>query len=312
MSSPDNLNLNLLKAFQALYEEQNVTRAGKRLCITQSAMSNALTQLRKYFDDTLFIRERYGMRPTPKANDIFAKLQPILDQIDEVINSVEVFNAKESTRKFTIGSTDIMNVVLLPRLVEKVREISPKIDLVIKDCDPLNYDQSILDQRNIELCIGTSGKLPTTVNSKPLLTASAVVVGRHDHPLMKGNLTQEKYLQAEHMVINVTGYTYSTFVDAALQEKDKTRKIPLRIPYAGIASRILPKTDYLATIPELLLTAFADPDNLSLQPCPVKIPDAPLLIAWHNRFDNDPGHQWLRKLILETANELILSNPHLN
>ncbi|MDF1797299.1 MAG: LysR family transcriptional regulator [Coxiellaceae bacterium] len=308
----DTLNLNLLKAFQALYEEQNVTRAGKRLCITQSAMSNALTQLRKYFDDTLFIRERYGMRPTPKSNDIFAKLQPILAQIDEVINSVETFNTAESTRKFTIGSTDIMNCVILPKLVEKVRKLAPNVDLVIKDCDPLNYDQSILDQRNIELCIGTSGKLPTTVCSKPLLTASAIVVGKHDHPMMKGKLTLDKYLEAEHMIINVTGYSFSSFADVALQESNKFRKIPLRIPYVSIASRILPKTEYLATIPELLLTAFKNPDKLSIQPCPVKIPDAALLIAWHNRFDNDPGHLWLRNLILETAAELIASNPHLN
>ena len=307
----NNLNLNLLKAFQALYEEQNVTRAGKRLCITQSAMSNALTQLRKYFDDTLFIRERYGMRPTPKANEIFAKLQPILTQVDDVINSNEDFAAAQSERKFTIGCTDIINSVFLPKLVQRIRKIAPNVDLVAKDVDPLSYDQSLLDQRSIELCIGVSGKLPSTVHNQDILQVSAVVVGKPDHPLFKGKLTLEKYLKAQHMIINVTGYTYSTFADIALQEMGKTRRTPLHIPYANIAARILPKTDYIATIPEVLLPVFKDHENMSIAPCPLNIPDAALSVAWHNRFDNDPGHCWLRQLILETTNAMVEENPQL-
>lgn len=307
----DSLNLNLLKAFQALYEEQNVTRAGKRLCITQSAMSNALTQLRKYFGDTLFIRERYGMRPTPKANQIFAKLQPILAQVDDVVNSNEGFAAEQSERRFTIGCTDIIDSVLLPRLVEQVRKLAPNVDLVVKDVDPLSYDQSLLDQRSIELCIGVSGKLPTTVHNQDILKVSAIVIGKPNHPLFKDKLTLDKYLKAQHMVINVTGYTYSTFADVALQEMGKSRNIPLQLPYVNIAARILPKTDCIATIPEVLLPVFKDHENMSVAACPLNIPDAALSVAWHNRFDNDPGHLWLRKVIIETANTLAEENPHL-
>ena len=63
-------DLNLMKAFDALYAERHVTRAGSRIGLSQSAMSGALTRLRELLGDELFVRTPSDMQPTPRAHDL--------------------------------------------------------------------------------------------------------------------------------------------------------------------------------------------------------------------------------------------------
>jgi DNA-binding transcriptional LysR family regulator len=299
--SDSNFNLNLLHAFYTLYEEKNVTRAGKTLNITQSAMSNSLNQMREQFGDPLFVREKYGMKPTPRATKIALKLQPILAQIDQVINVPDSFDPATTTRVFTIAVTNIISYLVLPHLIERFKMQAPHARLHIKDCDPFYYDQNYADQFSVELCAGLAGKLPTTTSCEEVFRVSAVTVARRDHPLMQGELTLEKYLEAKHLLINVTGYKHPTRVEEALDALGQTRNIYLSVPYPAIASRILVKSDLITTIPEQLLSAFSNIHELAVQPTPLDIEPTNLVQVWHSRFDNDPGHMWLRELIKDAG-----------
>ena len=55
------LDLNLLPILLALHEERSVTRAARRLGISQPAASVALNKLRKSFSDPLFIKTSSGI-----------------------------------------------------------------------------------------------------------------------------------------------------------------------------------------------------------------------------------------------------------
>lgn len=297
----ESFNLNLLRAFFTLYNEKNVTRAGKKLNITQSAMSNALNQMRREFNDPLFIREKYGMRPTPRATEIAMQVEPILNDIDNVVNTREAFIPESTERVFTIAVTNITSYLLLPYIVELIHKRAPHSELLVHDCDPFNYDQNFCDQRNIELCIGMAGKLPSTASSEVLLNAKAVTIGRKDHPLLQGEFTMKKFLEARHMLVKVTGQKLAPFIDTALEEKGLKREIELTVPYPTVGAKILAKSDMLTTIPGEMINAFKNNQDLKIVETPIEIPVVDMLQVWHNRFDRDPGHVWMRELVRDAV-----------
>src|ERR1700748_877848 len=96
-------DLNLMPVFVALMEERSVTRAAQRLGMTQPALSNALTRLRTTLRDPLFIRERYGIRPTQLAEELVPAIAEALAKIDGVILGQQAFDPAEATQTFTIA-----------------------------------------------------------------------------------------------------------------------------------------------------------------------------------------------------------------
>ncbi|MGA1068822.1 MAG: LysR family transcriptional regulator, partial [Burkholderiaceae bacterium] len=58
------LDLNLLRVFDEVMAERNLTRAADNLAMTQPAVSNALRRLREALQDDLVRRNGYGVEPT--------------------------------------------------------------------------------------------------------------------------------------------------------------------------------------------------------------------------------------------------------
>ena len=123
----NNLDLNLLVIFNAIYSEGSLTKAGELVGITQPAVSSALAKLREYFDDQLFIRVGQGVKPTAKTENIIIHVRDALSILQRSLEKPDSFDPAVSSRKFRLSLNDISEGRVLPILMQKVHEAAPNV-----------------------------------------------------------------------------------------------------------------------------------------------------------------------------------------
>ena len=107
-------HLQLLPALHALLEERNVTRAAKRLGLTQSALSHKLRQLRELLDDPLLVRGGQGMVRTARAEALMEPLQHSLRALHNALQPPRAFDPKTSQRIFRLSNSDAAEIMVIP------------------------------------------------------------------------------------------------------------------------------------------------------------------------------------------------------
>ena len=125
----NNLDLNLLVVFNAIYTEGSLTKAGEIVGITQPAVSSALSKLRDYFDDQLFIRVGQGVQPTAKTENIIIHVREALSILQKSLETPDAFDPAESSRTFKLSLNDISEGRVLPILMDKVNKLAPYVSL---------------------------------------------------------------------------------------------------------------------------------------------------------------------------------------
>src|SRR5208283_2577119 len=123
------VDLNLLKAFDALMSERAVTRAATRIGLSQPAMSHALSRLRSLFNDDLFVRTPTSMEPTARAREIAALVSAAIEQIEAALNLGVGFDPTKSTGIFTAGMAEYAEVALVGRLAQSFAQEAARATL---------------------------------------------------------------------------------------------------------------------------------------------------------------------------------------
>src|SRR4051812_31423486 len=177
MTTPD---LNLLRVFDVLLEERNVTRAGARLGLTQSAVSHALNRLRYALNDELFIRGPSGMQPTPRALEMGPQVHAALNQLQAALSFPD-FDPATSERRFTVAAGSYACGVLAPPLVGRLSREAPLAELVI--LERAGDAMERLDARRIDFLVGGVQAAPERFAREPILNETMSWVVARDHPL---------------------------------------------------------------------------------------------------------------------------------
>src|SRR5215510_8673173 len=112
------IDLNLFLVLHAVLEERSATRAARRLHVTQSAVSNALSRLRELLHDPLVVRHSRGLAPTPHASTLRPLLARLVQDATSLFELPAGFEPAASRREFRIACADYCSVVILPRLFE--------------------------------------------------------------------------------------------------------------------------------------------------------------------------------------------------
>ncbi len=99
------VDLNLLVYFSVLAEERHLTRAAKRLFLTQPSMTRALQRLRELFSDELLLRTPTGYVLTPKGEALLEEISLFLPRLDRLISGNE-FDPDRETAHFRVAATD--------------------------------------------------------------------------------------------------------------------------------------------------------------------------------------------------------------
>ena len=291
-----NLDLNLLRVFDAIAREGSVSAAAASLGITQPAASNALARLRRELGDPLFVRTPRGMRPTPLAGQLNEPVHRALALLEGALAGTPGFDPATSTRSFRFYMSDIGEIFFLPPLVARVRQLAPRVHLEAVALAPEDVADGLAAGR-IDLAVGFLPELHGAVRQQRMFRDPYVCLLRADHPRIGARLTRRLFQDAQHALVASPGSGHRV-IEQALARRGLKRHIALRVPHFTVLPQVLERTDLILTLPARIAQVFARDRPLRILDPPVAIPPADVALHWHERFDRDPALGWLRSLLL--------------
>lgn len=292
------LDLNLLVVFEAVMQTRSLTAAAARLGQSQPTVSHALARLRRACGDTLFVRGRRGVQPTPYAERLAVPVGHALDLIRGSLSRSDAFDPASSERSFTLLMSDVGQASFLPPLLRRLAQAAPHVRLTA-GLIPRDRYREALETGRADLAIGALPFLQSGFYRRRLFADRYVCVVCASHPAATaGTLSLEAYLQGRHVGIISPGLP-DDGVDSALLQAGQARDIAVRVPTFLVAPGLVPGTDLIATVPSRVLRVLPERDRIRVLPAPIST--TPLVVHqhWHERLHQDAGNRWLRGLIAE-------------
>jgi DNA-binding transcriptional LysR family regulator len=296
MNTPD---LNFLYVVQALFEEKSVSRAARRLGLTQPAVSHALGRLRIQFRDDLFVRAGPVMAPTPNGERIARGAINALALIQREVWEAQAFDPLTTTRTFSICLSDMGMIVLLPKLLGALREHAPHA--VLKPVQvPSPELGSALQDGAIDLAIGYVKKMDDHLYRQTLFRRSLIgIIGGAGG---KKKMTLERFLASRHVLADTLALT-NQMLEEELRQRGARLNVGAKVPYLLTVPGLVATSDYIACIPGELAEVFSKLADIRMFPLPVPLPDLSVKQFWHARFQEDHAHRWLRGLVAQTLGD---------
>jgi DNA-binding transcriptional LysR family regulator len=295
------IDLNLLRVFDAVLRERGVTPAAARLGLTQPAVSNALARLRALFGDALFVRTPAGMDATPFARGVADPVRQALALLESALAHGPGFEPATSTRAFRFYMSDLGQVEFLPPLVERVQRAAPGVRLEAVAAD-LEHIGEALGTGALDLAVGFLPALGPPVARRALFRDPYVCLMRSDHPAIGRKLTRKKFVEASHVLVTYRGGGHRV-IEEALERAGVARRIALRVPHFTVVPMVLARTDLILTLPARVARVYERQGDFKSLPPPVAMPPAEVAVHWHERFEADPGNRWLRDQVIELFSE---------
>lgn len=290
------IDLNLLVAFEALLEQQSVTKAAEQLQIGQPAMSAALSRLRILFDDELFVRLGRQMQPTLKAQAIAPGILAALQQIRQAVTASQTFEPSVSDRTFTIGSSDYTSFVLMPPLLKFSLQNAPSINAQMIEFEKDRIG-NLLEQGEIDLALGVFPNPPRQTQWEPIFEERFVGIARRGHPaIQQGTMSLEAFAQFPHALTTLRRDTAGA-IDKVLNELNLERRVAFTTPHMMVLPFAIASSDLVAALPRRIALRLATVCNLTIFELPVKTKPWMVSMLWSTLSDQDEANRWLRNTI---------------
>ena len=302
------LDLNLLRVFDVVMVERNVTRAAERLAMTQPAVSNALRRLREALGEELFVPGSTGVTPTSHAIGLWPAVREALAGLRELLDP-QGFDPAQDERRFTLAMADATAAVILPRLLADFERQGSRMSLQVEPLatrDP----RALLERGAVDAAIGffpdvARAYAASLAESETLLEAlydcDYVCAMRREHPLaVQEPLTLDDYCAAAHARVSFAGRAHG-FVDERLAALGRSRRVALVINQYAAAVQVVCKTDLLAVLPRRFVEACGVADALHVTALPFEMPRIEIGLLWHRRHERDAAQRWLREAIVRVA-----------
>ena len=305
------LDLNLLRVFDEVMTERSLTRAARKLSLTQPAVSNALRRFRDAVGDELIKRDGQAMAPTPRALALWPAVREALRQLQEVLTPSHFVPAQASTT-FVLAMADATAAALIPGLVEIMDRDAPGVSIRVVPLttrDP----RRLLDDETVDLAIGyfpaafadLTARAQTgeaiAFSQQRLYSGEYVCVMRRDHPLAKGPFTLNRYCAARHLLVSFSGRPFG-FVDEALALLGRERRIVLTVNQFFTAGKVVTHSNLLTVLPRHFVNSTGLADQLVLRELPFAVPTVHVDALWHHRLHRVSAHEWLRSTLSVVAN----------
>ena len=295
------IDLNLLVVFNQLLVERRVSKVADNLGISQPAVSNSLAKLRKLFGDELFLRTPKGMEPTPFADQLAESVSYALAMIHSGVNQRTRFDPATERRSFTVGMTDIGEIVFLPELIARAKRDAPGIALSTVRNTAINLRDE-LESGKVDLAVGLLPQLKAGFFQRRLFKQRYVCLMRRGHRLDKKRITLAEYAGAEHLVVVSAGTGHGK-VDELLQRSGIERTVQLTVPHYVSVGHILQRSELITTVPEKLADRLLEPFGLAKVAHPAKLPEVAINAFWHAKYHRSPANRWLRSVVFELFGE---------
>ncbi|MET9125956.1 LysR family transcriptional regulator [Streptomyces sp. NPDC004528] len=288
------LDLNLLSALDALLEEGSVAGAAARLHVTAPAMSRSLGRIRRTTGDQILVRTGHSMTPTPYAIAVRGQVHELLHQVQAVLAPSRELDLATLERTFTLRWHDSLVALSGPALLAAVREQAPGVRL--RFLAESSTDTAELRRGEVDLEANANRPGAPDIRAESVGDTRLVVVVRQGHPLTRvRTLTAKRYAAAEHVTVSRRG-NLGNAVDEALARLGLTRRVVASAPTEAAALEFARGSDLVVSVPEATTRSSVAELGLTLLPLPVELPSASVYLSWHQRYDTDTAHTWLRGL----------------
>ena len=293
------LDLNLLKVFECIYQEQNMSRAAEVLHITPSAVSHALKRLRESLGDPLFQRDNNRMLPTPACQRMAPQIIDNLTRLRQILQHWGEFQPRSSQHHFRLGIHYALEPSILPRLAKKLAEFAPNITFASVKVDRENLTRE-LGAGHIDMAFDVALPIKPPVLHTKLIDDEFCVLIRKGHPL-ENNLTRKIYFEAKHISVS-NRPSGAAAEDILFQQQGLSRLISIRCQNYYAAKAMLIESDFLLTVPYMLgkelLVGMGQADGLSQVPMPVRLTNIETHLYWHKNTEHDEALSWFREILV--------------
>jgi DNA-binding transcriptional LysR family regulator len=302
MSDIRRIDLNLLLALNALLEEQSVTRAAKRLALTQPTVSAMLARLRKIFGDSLFVRTPHGILPTPRAAALAPALKAWLADAHAFV-AAEHFDPATANFTASLSANDYIQSALIVPFIERLRREAPNVRLAVRSAQLTDIPAMLADGR-LDLCVTTTTEIPSPdLQARLLYDERYICAVRSAHPLKTSSpVTLEQFCRYPHVMVSPAEGRFVGPTDQALAQVGRKRRVVLSAPGFLILPEILKTDDLIAVVPERVLCGRMS--GLRTFEPPLKIPGFGVHVLWHQRVHQDSAYRWLREQLALSAQTL--------
>jgi len=288
------IDLNLLVALDALLAERNVTRAARRLGLSQPALSAQLARLRDLFGDALFLPAQRGVTPTARAIELEAPVRQALDQVHNVLARGRGFDPATADLTVAIACSDYVQLAVIAPLVLDLRASAPKLRIAIRQLDGALLGPQ-MEAGMVDLAVMTPSTAPPALRTRRLFHERYVTIARRRHPGVKGKLTLDDFVTLEHVVVSPRGGGLSGPVDTALGKLGRRRRIAVSTASFLFVPELVARSDLIATVPERLVQGRAE--RLQVLEPPLPVEGFAIGLVWHERTHQHPAHRWVRERV---------------
>ncbi len=297
------LDLNLLVVFDALIAEKSITRAAKRINLSQSATSSALARLREYFGDSLLVQVGQRMELTPIAEKMAQPVRELILKGETIVEKNQGFLPASSTRTFRLNMADYEAAVIMSRALPRIHDLAPHVRIEISSIidEPT---REYLERGYLDL-IFTPVELASPLHpSEHFFDDRYVTVVSADNPIAHEGMTLEAYLSGGHAVTYIGKHIGWAFDEVIATRAGYQRRVEVVVATFSMLICQLVKTQLIGTVQEHFARFYAQYFPIRILPCPMPIPPVELRLQWHRSRDSDPGILWLRQVLHDAAAEL--------
>jgi DNA-binding transcriptional LysR family regulator len=294
------IDLNLLVVFDVLFDERSVTRAARRLAVTQPTMSGSLKRLRQAFSDQLFLRTSRGILPTPRAEALAESIKDLIASV-QTLMTPKAFDPMTAEATIRICGGDYVQHAIISPFIRALRSAAPKVQVTVV---PRLADDAMTElsaRGEMDIAITSREAVAPDLTSRLLLRERYLCVVRRKHPLKAGRISLGQLCAFDHLLVNPSGDRLSQAFDTTLAKQRLRRRIAVTVPTYHLLFDILESDDFIAFVPEGLCQGRA---GLKVVKPDLSLPSVDVLASWHPRLNEDAQHKWLRELLVKVSKQL--------
>ena len=298
------LDLNLLVVFEAIYSAGNISHAADHLAMSQPAVSNSLARLRDLLDDQLFVRAKRGVTPTTKAQAMIGPVREALGLIGIQLGGKEI-DLKSYRRTFRISAMDVIEPLVMPPLLNMITGSAPGVSIEGVASRP-DIVQDVLDG-TLDLACFIYPVTSPEISIVPIGPVDLVAIARPDHPMIGNKLEAGVMNELSYVALSaeLRGFTQ---VDRELLVHGIKRRIVMSVSRLWSVPSIVAETDLVGMVPRAFARHVAKIFDLVIHELPVPLAEQHLYLMWNIKVDTDPGHSWLRELLIPIARQTLAAS----
>lgn len=300
----DDLSFRDLASFDALFSESQVSRAARRIGLSQPAMSMTLKRLRRVFGDQLFVRAGNMLVPTDKAVALRPLVERMLREMGDLKYAATNFDPTASNRSFTLILTDYIDAIIVPQLMRHLDSVGSQIKVKVVGPNPFRIG-NVFSEREADVTVSYFPNAPDYLKTRKVMTDRMVCLVRRGHPALNADLNRDDFCRLDHISVEPGEATmYRSILDDELKKSGMERTVVLSKPdFLGVPF-VLEQSDLVATLPMRLAKLFITRFNLEIFLPPIDLPEIAVAMMWHESTNDSAAHIWFRQQIVNVCKKL--------